>query len=142
MSISILRTLRIKIFSNTFSFPSQNMISFLRLNFIIFVWFLVAWKPRLHDMAIFSVKKYFVEKQKVSFLCSLPPPMKSFFHFSFSISPSIYYFVFVFDIFSHACSNCAHKSSSRHLLENELKYQIFDTRFVVFDGENIFVFRQ
>ena len=30
-----LRTLRIKIFSITFSFPSQNMISFLRLKFII-----------------------------------------------------------------------------------------------------------
>ena len=63
------------------------MISFLHLKFIIFVWFLVAWKLRLHDMAIFSVKKYFSEKQKVSFLWEVASSSnKSFFHFSFSMA--------------------------------------------------------
>ena len=74
------------------------MISFLHLKFIIFVWFLVAWKLRLHDMAIFSVKKYFSEKQKVSFLCEFASSSnKSFFHFSFYFfSPGYFTFRFCY----------------------------------------------
>ena len=81
-----------------------------------------------------------MEKQKVSFLSSLHPPI-TILSFLFLYCSKGLLLLFFFCFLACFYTLYTHKGSSRHLLENELKYQIFDTRFVVFDSRNIFAFR-